>query len=292
MKIITPYINSCQCIWAKGNLHTHTGISDGEFSPQDTVKLYASNGYNFLMISEHDMVCELDGIDSKGMILIKGNEITLEGPHILHVNATNTVYHYPDRQKVIDEIVKDGGFAILNHPNWEDNFDHCPLALLEALQNYTGIEIYNGIVRKLPGNPESTDKWDILLSRGKLVWGFANDDAHWGDTFCVAWNVAQLKEFSQKDLLDALKNGRFYASTGVEIESIEVENTTIHISTKNATKCAVISTYGRRIFEIKDKEITYQVENNLKFPYIRFEFWGQGEEKAWTQPFLISSEDN
>lgn len=292
MKIISPYIHSNHYIWAKGNLHAHTSLSDGIFTPQETIDIYASHGYNFLMFSEHDMVSDIDGLDPKGMILFSGNEITLEGPHILHVNATSTVFHYPDRQKVIDDIIEDGGFAILNHPNWEDNFDHCPLALLEALQNYTGIEIYNGIVRVLPGNPDATDKWDRLLSRGRIVWGFADDDAHWEDTFCVAWNVAQVESLSRENLINALKNGRFYASTGVEITSIEVEDKVIHISTQNAIKCAVISTYGRRIFETKDREITYKLDDDFRFPYIRFEFWGQGEDKAWTQPFLINRDED
>ncbi|MCX8063684.1 MAG: CehA/McbA family metallohydrolase [Candidatus Hydrogenedentes bacterium] len=290
MRVVSPYFNSKSYIWAKGNLHSHTSISDGLYTPQEIVNKYASNGYDFLMISEHDMVYEPNGMDSRGMILIKGSEVTLEGPHILHVNATNNVFHYPDRQKVINEIVEDGGFAIINHPNWEENFNHCPQALLEALQNYTGIEIYNGIVRRLPGNPNATDRWDLLLSKGRIVWGFANDDAHWEETFCVAWNVAQVEKLSLECILDALKNGRFYASTGVEIQKIEVKDRTFHISTRNATKCAVISMYGRRIFEVKGKDIVYELEEDLGFPYIRFEFWGEGEEQAWTQPFLIDND--
>lgn len=287
MVIASPYLNSQNYIWAKGNLHSHTSVSDGLYTPQETIDKYASNGYHFLMISEHDMVYEPNGIDPKGMVLIKGNEVTLEGPHILHVNATNTVFHYPDRQKVINEIINDGGFAIINHPNWEENFNHCPQALLEALHNYTGIEIYNGIVRTLPGNPNATDRWDLLLSQGRMVWGYANDDAHWDDTFCVAWNVVQVEKISLENILDALKNGRFYASTGVEIQRIVVEDKKIYISTRNATKCAVISMYGRRIFEVKGKDILYEFEEGFRFPYIRFEFWGQGEEQAWTQPFWI-----
>ena len=37
----------------KGNLHTHTTVSDGRYSPQETVERYKKNGYAFLGITDH-----------------------------------------------------------------------------------------------------------------------------------------------------------------------------------------------------------------------------------------------
>ena len=40
--------------WWKGNLHTHTFLSDGEAFPQEAALLYRKLGYNFLCFSDHN----------------------------------------------------------------------------------------------------------------------------------------------------------------------------------------------------------------------------------------------
>ena len=42
--------------WYKGNLHTHTLVSDGDAFPVEAALLYRDLGYNFLMFSDHDLV--------------------------------------------------------------------------------------------------------------------------------------------------------------------------------------------------------------------------------------------
>ena len=40
-------------IWYKGNLHTHTTNSDGAYTPEETIALYKSKGYDFLALTDH-----------------------------------------------------------------------------------------------------------------------------------------------------------------------------------------------------------------------------------------------
>ena len=42
--------------WYKGNTHTHTLWSDGDGAPEIAVEWYKRNGYNFLTLSEHNVV--------------------------------------------------------------------------------------------------------------------------------------------------------------------------------------------------------------------------------------------
>lgn len=44
--------------WWKGNLHTHTLWSDGDSFPEMVVKWYKENGYDFLAISDHNILSE------------------------------------------------------------------------------------------------------------------------------------------------------------------------------------------------------------------------------------------
>ena len=41
--------------WYKGNLHSHTTVSDGKMTPEQSVEVYKEHGYHFLALSEHDI---------------------------------------------------------------------------------------------------------------------------------------------------------------------------------------------------------------------------------------------
>ena len=96
-----------------------------------------------------------------------------------------------------------------------------------------------------PGNALATDKWDTLLSEGRRLWGFASDDYHKPSDAGRAWLMAYVKERSIEGVLAALRGGRFYASTGVDIAAIAVDDRHIRVETRNAQRIAAIGDYGR-----------------------------------------------
>jgi len=161
-------------------------------------------------------------------------------PHLLHVAADRRIEPDPRRQRVIDAVRAAGGFVIVNHPNWEEHFDHCPLARLREWQGYVGMEIYNGTIGRLHGSPYATNKWDMLLADGRRVWGFANDDSHLAaDDGELGWNGAYVTEPTPAGVAAALSAGRFYGSTGVEITDIRVDGRRIRIETRDARRIVV-----------------------------------------------------
>jgi hypothetical protein len=44
--------------WLRGNLHTHTFWSDGDEFPESVVKWYRDHGYDFLMMTDHNVILE------------------------------------------------------------------------------------------------------------------------------------------------------------------------------------------------------------------------------------------
>src|SRR5687767_2244007 len=44
--------------WFKGNTHTHTWWSDGDSPPETVVRWYKEHGYNFLVLSDHNVLSE------------------------------------------------------------------------------------------------------------------------------------------------------------------------------------------------------------------------------------------
>jgi hypothetical protein len=274
--------------WLIGNLHAHTTASDGQRDHQAVIDDYAGRGHGFLMISDHDIHTseeDYEDLEARGLILIPGNEISANGPHLLHVGAADWVEPRGDRQQVIDEVAEKGGFAVFNHPNWHANFNHCPQEVLERCQGYVGLEIYNGVICRLEGSPYATNRWDMLLTQGRRLWGFANDDSHraQGDVG-LGWNVVYVQEETPPGVVDALRQGRFYASTGVEITSIQVRGQRIAIETENAGRIVALREGARRFAQVDALSIEVEVPPDAR--YVRFECWGAGEAFAWTQPFF------
>src|SRR5690349_22917026 len=84
-----------QSRWYKGNTHTHTLNSDGDSTPDEVVRWYREHGYNFLVLSDHNYLTEVDGLNSvfgaaSKFLLIRGEEITDEfQKKPIHINGLN-----------------------------------------------------------------------------------------------------------------------------------------------------------------------------------------------------------
>src|SRR4030095_6585970 len=67
--------------WYKGNTHTHTLNSDGDSSPDDVTKWYRQHGYQFLVLTDHNVLTSVDalnalhGLDDQ-FLVIRGEEVT------------------------------------------------------------------------------------------------------------------------------------------------------------------------------------------------------------------------
>ena len=63
--------------WYKGNTHTHTLNSDGDSTPDDVVKWYREHGYRFLVLTDHNFLTSVDGLNAlhgadERFLVIKG----------------------------------------------------------------------------------------------------------------------------------------------------------------------------------------------------------------------------
>lgn len=290
MKLVSPY--SADLPWYRGNLHTHTTNSDGRRDPQVVIDDYAARGYDFLMISDHDFLTAPAELDARGMVMIPGNEVTARGPHLLHVNAERVVKPHPDRQLVLDDIAQnDNSLAVLAHPNWHSTYNHYNQELLETLEGFAGIEIYNGVIERLPGSPLATDRWDRLLGGGTRVWGFANDDSHVDGDVELGWNVVQTSDRSAQGIVNALRDGAFYASTGVELTTVNAEATTIELRAAEEVSWVVMREWGRVIHREVGERLEWSLPDDFGGGHVRIEARGRLGQTAWMQPFFIDEDD-
>src|SRR5687767_4903986 len=81
--------------WYKGNTHTHTLNSDGDSTPDEVVRWYREHGYQFLVLTDHNYLTSVDGLNAlhgadERFLVIPGEEVTDRfGDKPIHVNGLN-----------------------------------------------------------------------------------------------------------------------------------------------------------------------------------------------------------
>jgi hypothetical protein len=166
--------------WYKGNTHAHSLWSDGDELPEMVADWYKSHGYNFLAISDHDLMMAGEKWAPKGnnhqvrlktfdevsaklaepnkFLLIPNEEISARlGEYRVHVNAMNLAEPIAPRLgRTVEEtlslnlaVVGEQAtrlnrpiLALVNHPDYKD-YDISPedLAAVRAARFF---EVFNG----------------------------------------------------------------------------------------------------------------------------------------------------
>ena len=274
--------------WLKGNLHTHTSPASGcgQVPLEETLALYTGAGYDFLSISDH---MKYTDVRSDRLVTMPGIEWNApEGRHIglyacrpdrLIPHTTTTV-----PEEVLASLTGDDTLLILNHPNWQLR-PHYRREELLALTGYDGIEIFNGVIKRLHGYEIATDKWDYLLANGRRVLGFACDDFHAYKDLAQGWNVVRAPSVTPEAIFTALKTGNFYCSSGVTLTDIRREGDQITVESDDGQEIQVIGDGGRLLQTTTDRAVTVEA-GAWNTHYLRFAVYGTGSAMAWTQPFF------
>lgn len=141
--------------------------------------------------------------------------------------------------------------------------------------------------------------WDSLLTAGRIVWGGADDDFHpailENIEFNKEWNMIFLDSLTENNIYQSIKNGNFYASTGVEIYNYNVTNNntfkTIEINS-NATKIDFWGPGHTLLYSVNVGYAQYILQD---YPYVRAELIIDGfisNKYAWTQPVFLENTNN
>ena len=299
--------------WYKGNTHTHTVNSDGDSTPDDVVRWYREHDYQFLVLTDHNYLTSVDGLNAlhgalDKFIVIPGEEVTSQsGDKPIHVNglalreqvappAPGTVLEM--LQRSVDGIRAAEGVPHVNHPNfgWAVGFDD-----LRQLERTRLFEIFNGHPRVNGlgggGAPGLEEIWDRVLSSGKLMYGLAVDDAHYfkrpGDTTVPGpgrgWVYVRAPRLSSGAIVEALERGDFYASTGVELSDYRATDREVAISVRMTTwskyRVQFIGRDGRLLAEETNVHARYQFKGDEG--YVRARVIESNGLLAWTQPVAV-----
>ena len=297
--------------WFKGNTHTHTLESDGDSSPEYVVRWYKEHGYNFLVLSDHDVLtdpAQLSHLTDSDFILIPGEEVSSSyESHPVHVNGLNLRGLVDPRtgatlvatiQNNVDAIREVEGVPHINHPNYRWAFGAEELAQIE---NDRLLEIYNGhpAVHNEGGGgfPSLEEIWDVLLTGGKRIYGIAVDDAHsFQGEFSAdrsnpgrGWISVRARSLDAAEIMQQLEAGQFYASTGVRLADVvtEEDRFEIHIAPREDFRYTTtfIGSGGRVLSVSSENPAVYTLQGSER--YVRAKVTDSRGDAAWVQPVFI-----
>jgi hypothetical protein len=291
--------------WFRGNLHTHTSNSDGDSPPDVVVAWYRDAGYDFLVITDHDLVTlPSDHAAHAGrMLLIAGEEVSAGSIHVNGLGIREVVEPRLARSGLAGDTLQEnvsavraaGGVPTVNHPNFRWQLQ--PADLL-ALAGCALFEVHNagpetnGLGR--PGHPSHEELWDLVLSAGKRFFGVAVDDAHhfrsWGRPYSNpgrAWVVVESDALDEPSILEAIDGGRFYASTGVAIHAVSATRDELAIDIEPHWDLAYRTTFiggGGQVLDVVDGvEPRFRLAD-APADYVRARVEDSDGLLAWVQP--------
>lgn len=287
----------------RGNLHTHSGNSDGALPPDQISRIYQDAGYDFVAITDHFRaeysfpLTDTRALRTRTFTTLLGAE--LHAPRTgfsaeWHIIAAGLPPGFPppgngeSGPDLARRARSAGAFVGMAHPA----ASLLTLADAESLDAAHAVEVYNA----LAAQEDRADSWhlcDLLLGRGHRLGAYAADDAHFQPADppgCAAWVQVRAESLHPAALLAALKAGHYYSSTGPEIHHIGVCDGTITIRCSPARRVLVTGCVPGKQVQAGDAltECSFPLEEPGTSPYVRVTVVDAAGGRAWSNPIWLN----
>lgn len=280
----------------KADLHTHTYFSDGSVSPEMRVDEAWKTGLDVLAITDHieyktnreyisgdenvSYDLAVQRAEKRGIILIKGTEVTRKQPAFGHFNALFITdanrLKVDDPREAIAEAVRQGGFVFWNHPAWA--VDTCRMydfqaelledGLVHGIEVFNNTEFYPRALRWV-----NERKLTMLCSSDVHTTVYANDGVHGAGCAVLGHGhrpvtILFSKDKSQQSIKEALFAGRTLAYFNNHLAGEEGLLTRFFWASVSA-----------EILRKDEKTITYRLDNRYDIPF--FLHYGKYRVALW-----------
>ncbi len=300
MSIPVSWFGSQTFAW-KTALHVHTLRSDGEYSPEEMLAVYQKDGFDVVCMTDHRKSAPVSQWKSP-MLLIPGMEFHPAAPrgilwHIVTYGLPEEVQGDPSIlpvQQGIDNMVAFGAVCHVAHPAWSE----LRSSDIEQLKNISGVEIFNAGTEEL-GKEYSLQTMLELWQNKNFYPPLAVDDLHHKCRAGLGWTMVLSDKRDQTSILQALREGRVYASTGLDFTSFEWKD---NILSAQFTPCSHAFLMMRECYayhfpcltraEMNTKGV-YSQKNSIsvdltKLPdevYVQITLQDDAGHRAWSKPF-------
>jgi histidinol phosphatase-like PHP family hydrolase len=295
----------------RGNLHTHSHLSDGALAPEAVIEAYKGAGYDFIQLSEHFRdkfgwpIADTRRWRSNDFTTLIGAELHAMGTEVgelWHILAAGLPLDFPapgpaeSGPELAARARAAGAFVAIAHPAWSQ------LTVNDgrALEAAHAVEIYNHGCAVETDRGDGFYLLDQLANEGRRLTAIATDDAHFrhGDYDAFGGFVEVKAESLDPDaLLAALKAGHFYASQGprlhdvvVSPEEVVVECSPVHSVALLTGTSRALAKVGRHvtraIFDLADVARQAWTDTGAD-PWFRIVVIDAAGRRAWTHPIWV-----
>ncbi|MBM4176756.1 MAG: T9SS type A sorting domain-containing protein [Ignavibacteria bacterium] len=293
--ILISNFSFAQKKYFKGNTHTHCypysgDITDTSYTASKVVSQYKARGYDFLVFTDHGAWFNAAPLSTPDFTVINGEEAGISGGGLWgHFTALDLKSRVSGanltHQQLIDLIYNQNAVPFLNHPR----YDQIPITAKQVIENMQSrlmhVEIYNGVTINQPGHTDIS-VWDSVLSTGRLIYGVAADDSHRESHQAKAWIMVYSSSNNKDTLVKAIRNGDFYCSTGIILDSIFYSSNRIYLKSQNGNSIKFIGKDGNTLSTVSSNEASYTVIGTEK--YVRAEIGNSSGQRGWIQPLMVT----
>lgn len=303
----TIFLQDENAVWLKGNLHSHSTFSDGELTPEAMKEAYKHHGYDFLAVTDHDVYADTRHLSDDKFTMIQGFELWANASndkdihvHFLWDDAIEGIshgqtLHLPERTGKASlafcyQMREKGAYVMLNHPHWS----MLTSPEVEDENPYHAVEIINYGTEWLENTGDGTIFWTEMLYRGCRLWGGGGDDNHnhieldsmYSDSF-GGFTVVKARDRSPKAILEALKTGSFYTSTGPQIYDFYVEDDEIHVVCSPCERIYVCGQHRAHQRKIGRHVTEFVTKLKGKEKLVRAEVMDAAGRSAYSNPIFL-----
>ena len=294
----------------KANLHCHTTVSDGEFSPAQIKHLYKSHGYHAVAFTDHQFCVSHPELSDDDFIALTGIEIACgirksSSIHVCGIARDPTTWlEYPNVPQNDIRLLNDGirqlneknFITTLNHPLWSG----LSAADVAAINGFANMEVVNGYEMVLDGYGDASACYEAELRAGRRIRPIAADDSHHkhltgepGFEYFRGFTAIKAPELTYAALIHALDTGAFYASTGPMIQNLWLEGSILHLECSPVRGVYVHGNlYSHRASSVADDDSITALDLNLGSTFVDSKYLfvklvnSQGEG-AWVPPLWL-----
>ncbi len=287
----------------KGNLHTHSTLSDGALTPEKVCQRYREAGYDFIALTDHFLpnygfpVADTRPLRTDNFTTILGAELhagALENGERWHILAAGLPLDFTPPTddetgpQLAQRAVDVGAFVAIAHPNWYTLSE----ADARSLGEVHAVEILNGIAVDANDKQDSWHLMDILSDRGLRYFAYAADDAHFMDQyddFQRGWVHVKSETLEPDALIAALKAGHFYSSTGPQIDNVRFGSDgrlTVRCSPADRIFLVGKGSKAQRVWGDGITEAEFDL-SSFESPWCRVIVRDEDSGKAWTSPIWL-----
>ena len=293
----------------RGNLHTHSTNSDGILSPKEVCARYQAEGYDFIALTDHFVglfdypITDTSACRNENFTTILGAELhtgSMENGHLWHIVAVGLPGEFtpPDAPNFrpvkgsesaaeIARRARDAGaFVAIAHPHWSG----LSRADARSLTAAHAVEIYNHGCAVDNDRGEGFLTLEQLLNEGRKLNLIATDDAHFNtpDHF-GGWVMVKTTQNSPGELLDALKSGKFYSSTGPDFHDIRINKGSVVV---DCTAAETVIVQGDRpsTATLHGESMTtakLSLDRLGNSPWVRVTIIDRAGKRAWSNPIWL-----